>query len=177
MTIAVSQPRDGEFSPAHARYIERIGPIADAAGLLEGQSNRLVRQVAALTDEQGEYRYADGKWSIKEVLGHVADTERVFAYRLLRIARGDETPLPGFDENTYVPAAQCARRTMADIIEEWIAVRSATVALVRGLPPEAWGRRGTASGMPLSARAALYVLLGHVDHHQRLLEDRYGIAP
>jgi hypothetical protein len=106
----------------------------------------------------------------------MADAERIFAYRLLRIGRADATPLPGFEENDYVPAGKFDARALADILEEWIAVRTATIALVRGLPPEAWTRSGEANGRPISARAILYVMLGHIDHHARILEERYRIA-
>jgi uncharacterized damage-inducible protein DinB len=174
--IAVARPETGEFAPYYAQYIGDAPPLEDAVGRLNLQGNRLVRQLAALSDEQADYRYADGKWSVKEVVGHVSDAERIFAYRLLRIARGDETPLPGFDENDYVPAGKFGARAMADVLEEWIAVRSATTALVRGVPSDAWTRRGVANGQPVSARALLYIMLGHIDHHARLLEERYGIA-
>lgn len=174
--IAISRPQSDEFAPYYGKYINDAAPIEDAPGLLTMQGNRLVRQLAALSDEQANYRYADGKWSIKEVLGHVSDAERIFAYRLLRIARGDETPLPGFDENDYVPAGKFDARPVADVLEEWIAVRSATTALVRGIPSDAWARRGVANGQPVSARAILYIMLGHIDHHAKLLEERYGIA-
>jgi hypothetical protein len=174
--IAVARPETGEFAPYHVKYIADAPPLEDAVGRLAIQGNGLVRQLAALSEEQANYRYADGKWSVKEVVGHVADAERIFAYRLLRIARGDETPLPGFDENDYVPAAKFDARPMADVLEEWIAVRSATTALVRGVPSDAWSRRGVANGHAVSARAILYIMLGHVDHHAKLLEERYGIA-
>jgi hypothetical protein len=175
-TIAVGRPEAGEFAPFYANYISSIPPIEDAVGLLTMQNNRLVRQLAALSDEQGRFRYADGKWSVKELLGHMTDAERIFSYRLLRIARGDATPLPGFEENDYVPAGHFDARDINDILEEWIAVRTATVALVRGLPPDAWTRRGVANGQPISARAIIYVMLGHIDHHARVLEERYRIA-
>ena len=175
-TIAVARPETGEFAPFYANYIASIPPIEDAVGLLTMQNNRLVRQLAALGDEQANYRYADGKWSIKELLGHMTDAERIFAYRLLRIGRGDATPLPGFEENDYVPAGKFDARAMTDVLEEWIAVRTATIALVRGLPSEAWTRRGVANGNPISARALVYVMLGHIDHHSQVLEERYGVA-
>ena len=174
--IAVSRPEADEFAPFYASYIASVPPIEDATALLTVQSDRLVRQLAALSDEQAEFRYAEGKWSIKELLGHMSDAERIFAYRLLRIGRGDETPLAGFEENDYVPAGTFDRRPLADLLEEWIAARSSTVALVRGLPSDAWTRRGSANGRPVSARALLYVMLGHIDHHQRMLEERYRIA-
>ncbi|MBM3820162.1 MAG: DinB family protein [Acidimicrobiia bacterium] len=174
--IAISRPQSDEFAPYYGKYINDVAPIEDAVGVLTVQSNRLVRQLAALSDAQANFRYAEGKWSVKEVLGHVSDAERIFAYRLLRIARGDGTPMPGFDENEYVPAGKFDARAMADVLEEWIAVRTATTALVRGIPSEAWTRRGVANGQPVSARAILYIMLGHIDHHATMLEERYGIA-
>jgi uncharacterized damage-inducible protein DinB len=174
--IAVARPEAGEFAPYYGTYINTVPPIEDAVGLLTMQNNRLMGQLAALSDEQANYRYADGKWSVKEVLGHLTDAERIFSYRLLRFARGDETPLPGFEENDYVPAGKFDARAMADILEDWIAVRTATIALVRGLPAEAWTRRGLANGQPVSARAILYIMLGHIDHHAGILEERYRIA-
>jgi hypothetical protein len=174
--IAVERPGEGEFAPFYASYIAAVPGISDAVGQLGAQSDQLAAMIAPLSDAQAGYRYAEGKWSIKEVVGHLADAERIFSYRLLRIGRGDATPLPGFDENAYVPAGEFDRRTVSDILEEWIAVRSATACLVGGLPPEAWKRRGMANGKDVSARAILYVMLGHVDHHRRMLEERYGLS-
>jgi hypothetical protein len=107
----------------------------------------------------------------------MCDAERIFAYRLLRIARGDETPLAGFDENAYVPAGGFESRQLANVIKEWMAVRDATVALVRGLPADAWMRRGTANGNSVTAAALVYIILGHVEHHLRIITERYGVRP
>jgi hypothetical protein len=109
------------------------------------------------------------------VLGHLSDAERVFAYRLLRIARGDETPLAGFDENSYVPAGVFDKRQLNSLIREWMTVRDATIALVRGLPADVWTRRGSANGHNVTAPALVYIILGHVEHHLRILRDRYGV--
>ena len=174
--IEVERPGEGEFAPFYAAYIAAVAPVTDAVGQLNAQSNQVAVTLAPLSDAQAEYRYAEGKWSVKELLGHLCDAERIFAYRLLRIARADSTPLSGFDEKAYIPAGQFARRPLADMLEEWIAVRSATTALVRGLPPDAWTRRGMANGRDISARAILYVVLGHVEHHRRILEERYRLS-
>ena len=122
-----------------------------------------------------DFRYAAGTWSVKELLGHMADAERVFAYRLLRIGRGDATPLAGFDEEPWVRAARYDRRSPAEVLADWTAVREATMTLVAGLPDEAWDRRGTANGAGITARALLYVIVGHAEHHVAVLADRYGI--
>ena len=112
---------------------------------------------------------------MKEIVGHLSDVERIMAYRALRIARGDTTPLSGFDENAYVPFANSDDRELDELVEEWVAVRQATLALFRTLPPEAWSRRGTANGKPLSARAVAYIIAGHERHHLETLRDRYGL--
>jgi hypothetical protein len=105
----------------------------------------------------------------------LSDAERIFAYRLLRIGRGDDTPLAGFDENTYVPAGSFDRRSLPEVLDEWVAVRNATVALVRAMPSEAWGRRGRANDRVISTRALVYIMLGHVEHHLAILAERYGV--
>ncbi len=174
--IHVTRPRPGEFAAGLAGYIARAPEVSDAAGQLQMQCDALVAFLAPLSNEQSEYRYGPDKWSIKELLGHLCDSERIFAYRLLRIGRGDETPLSGFDENTYATTAQTGHRGFADVLEEWIAVRSATQALVRGLPADAWPRRGVSNGHPITAAALLYIILGHVDHHRTILEERYGVG-
>ena len=150
--------------------------VSAPADELVAQRTRLLDFLSPLTDEQAGYRYAAGKWSVKEMIGHLADAERIFAYRLLRIGRGDDTPLPGFEENDYVRAAGSDRRRIRDLLDEWAAARDATAALVRGLPPEAWECRGTANGAVISARALVYIILGHVEHHRSILEERYGLA-
>jgi len=129
-----------------------------------------------VSDKDALKRYAPGKWSVKEVAGHLADTERIMAYRALRIARGDETPLPGFDENAYVPPAKFDARPLVDLIGDLFTVRAATVALFRTFDADAWRRRGTASGKPISVRALGYMIPGHERHHVEILKTRYGLA-
>jgi hypothetical protein len=119
---------------------------------------------------------AEGKWTIKEVIGHLLDTERVFAYRLLRISRGDATELPGFDENSYVPEGHFNRRGIAGLVSEFRLQRASTLALVNGIPPSAWTRHGTANGFRTSARALVYVILGHTAHHFEILRRRYHLS-
>jgi len=173
--IGIARPAADEYAPFYGSYVARVPDIDDAISTLARQQDRFGRTLSLLSDEDAGHRYAPGKWSVKELLGHVVDVERVFAYRLLRIARADATPLPGFDENAYVPAARFDARQLADLLGEWSAVRAASIVLVRGIPADAWNRAGTANGQPISARALLYVMLGHVEHHLNVLHTRYGV--
>jgi hypothetical protein len=173
--IAVARPGADEYAPFYADYIAHVPDADDAIRTLTRQEDRVERVLSPLDDGHGGHRYAPGKWSVKELLGHVLDAERIFAYRLLRIARGDTTPLPGFDENAYVPAAQSDTRPLAELLREWHAVRTATIALVRGIPAGAWTSRGSANGYDTTARALLYIILGHVEHHLNVLHTRYGV--
>ena len=175
-SIRVTRPNADEHAPMYGPYIARVSDIDDARRALAIQQEQVVRIFEPLGDHDAEYRYLADKWSIKEMVGHLSDAERVFAYRLLRVGRGDATPLPGFDENAYVPASRAHQRRIADLVDEWRAVRITTIALVRGLPADAWMRRGTANNHPISARALLYIVLGHVDHHLGVLTERYGLA-
>ena len=173
--IAISRPSADEYAPAFGGYIARVTDVSDAVKALAAQKDRFARSVAPMTEKEAGYRYAVDKWSVKELVGHVCDGERIFSYRMLRIGRGDTTPLPGFEENDYVVAARSDERRLADLLDEWQAVRSATSALVRALPSEAWANRGTSNGHPISARALLYIILGHADHHLNVLHTRYGV--
>jgi len=124
-------------------------------------------------EKDGDLRYAPDKWNAKEVLGHVCDTERIFAYRALRIARGDETPIEGFEQDDYVKNGPFANAPMAEIVEDYIAVRRATLTLLRNLEEAAWTRRGTANKNAVSVRALAYTIAGHEVHHRRILEEKY----
>jgi hypothetical protein len=169
---AFDRPSADEHSPYYARYIDRV-PDGD---LLEYMQRQLVEAAAflrAIPAELQEHRYAEGKWSVKEVIGHISDTERIFSYRALRFARADQTPLPGYDENTYVPAANFGARDFASLVDEWVHVRHATLALFRGLDADAVLRRGKANDAEVSVRALAWILAGHVDHHEAILRERY----
>jgi hypothetical protein len=174
--IAVTRPGADEYGPSFAGYVSRVADIADARRMLAMQQEQIARLLQPLDDASAEYRYLPEKWSIKELLGHLCDGERIFAYRLLRIGRGDVTPLPGFEENDYARTAGSNARRIADLVDEWNAVRRATITLVTGMPPTAWANRGTSSNHTMSARALLYIILGHVDHHLGVLTERYGLA-
>lgn len=169
----IALPAADEHVPYYGKYIALVGP--DSLAALEAQARSTAALLAATSEEQGNHRYAEGKWSVKEVIGHLADGERVFAYRALRIARADTTELPGFDENTYVPAGKFDRRPLADIAAEFAAVRAATLALVRSFDEEALARRGSANNSPVSVRALVAIIAGHELHHVKLLRERYGL--
>jgi hypothetical protein len=143
--------------------------------VLASQLDQVVARLNHVPESRGDYRYASEKWSIKEVVGHLSDTERVFAYRALRIGRGDTTPLSSFDDQSYVAELRAGNRTLADMAGEWGDVRRATLALFRHLPAAAWHRRGVASAQPISVRALAYVIAGHARHHLEILETRYTV--
>lgn len=176
MTTPISAPGADEFAPYYAGYIARLAHV-DPVAEISAQRDRMRAFLSALTDEQAMHRYAPGKWSVKELVNHLTDAERVFAYRLMRVGRGDATPLPGFEENDYARAAESDRRPWPDLVDEWLAVREATIRLVSGMPPDAWLRRGVANNAPVSARALLFIILGHTDHHRGVLVERYGLSP
>ncbi len=171
----IALPAADEYAPYYGRYIGLLPPD-DVLETLEAQAASTAALLAATAEGRGTFRYADGKWSVKEVVGHVTDAERVFACRALRFGRADTTALPGFDENLYVPAGRFDRRTLADLAAELAAVRAATLALFRGFDDEALLRRGTASGHGVSVRGLAAIIAGHERHHVGLLRERYGLA-
>ncbi|HEV2642530.1 MAG TPA: DinB family protein [Candidatus Elarobacter sp.] len=171
-----ARPEASEYNPYYGAYVSAV-PEGDLLSTLERQGAELDALLAPLDDARALSRYAPGKWSIKEVLGHISDTERVFAYRLLRIARGDTTPLASFDQDVYVPAARSDARALNDLREELRAVRAATLALAKSLDDDAWLRSGTASEKPVSARALGYIIAGHMAHHTKILRERYLAVP
>ncbi len=171
----IELPSAKEYAPAFARYVSRVTTVGDPVEDLTAQRARVMSRLSPLTDEQARFRYAPDKWSIKELVNHLSDCERVFAYRMLRIGRGDSTALPGFEENDYAHAAQSDRRAFRDVLDEWSSVRAATATLAVSLPEAQWINIGTANDAPMSARALLYVILGHTEHHLAVLADRYGV--
>ena len=172
MTTTIPRPDTGEYAPYFGTYISQV-PDGDVMTLLERQIGETDAMLRNLTEAQAGTRYAEGKWSIREVIGHLADAERVFCYRALSFARGDTQPLPGFDENAYVPAANFDARTLDSLAGEFTAVRRATVAFLETLDADAALRRGTANNLELSARAIAYIIAGHERHHVKILRERY----
>ncbi len=175
MSESIPATAPDEYAPYYARYVSHVAG-RDVSAILDSQPAELRELIEPLTEEDGGARYEPGKWSVKEVLGHIADTERVMSYRLLRVARGDATPLPGFDQDPYVAAARSDTRTLASLLSELEAVRAATLTLARSLGEEAWARRGTASGQAVSARALAHIVAGHWAHHVQILRERYGLG-
>ena len=167
------RPSPGEYAGAFSEYVGRVAKEEDVLAVLAGQLDLVLAWLEAQGEDRGDYRYASGKWSIKEVVGHLSDTERVWAYRALRVGRGDATPLPGFDDQSYVAEVGAGELSLASLAAEWGDVRRATLSLFRNLPPVAWERRGTASDNPISVRALPYIIAGHVRHHVAVLEERY----
>lgn len=168
----LTRPQQGEYAVYFTPYIQSV-PEGDVLAYLEKQVDEVIALLGGISEEEGAYRYAEGKWSLKEVLGHVSDTERIMSYRLLRIARGDTTPLPGFSENDFVSHANFDHATVNELLQDFAAVRIATLSLVRKLDDEAWSRVGTFSDNPASARAVAYVIAGHATHHLNIIKDRY----
>jgi uncharacterized damage-inducible protein DinB len=173
--LSVPRPGPDESAPYYHGYIDTV-PGQQIGEYLTAQLREVERLLAGIDDAAARFRYAPGKWSVKEVLGHLCDAERIFAYRLLRIGRADTTPLPGFDENAYVPPAEFDARPLPELLREFQAVRASTIALVDGLPSVAWERRGQASGKAVSSRALVYIMVGHVTHHLTVLRDRYRLS-
>lgn len=170
--LAISRPQSGEYDPYYHRYISLV-PGDDILTALDDQRRQTVTLLCGKDDRDGDFRYAPGKWSAKEVLGHLCDSERVFAYRALRISRGDLTPMEGFEQDDYVRNGPFAQRTLSDQIEDYIAIRRATLSLLRNLDEAAWARRGVANKNEVTVRALAYIIAGHELHHRRILEEKY----
>ncbi|HEX7191173.1 MAG TPA: DinB family protein [Thermoanaerobaculia bacterium] len=170
-----SRPQSDEYPEFFGAYINSV-PDGDIASILESQGRATQKLLSSIDEERAAHRYAPGKWSIKQLVGHVTDAERVFAYRLVAIARGEKQSLPGFEENDYVDNANFDERSLAELAEGLAATRSATLALARTLSDEAWDRRGVANGNAISARAIAWGIAGHERHHLGILRERYGVA-
>jgi uncharacterized damage-inducible protein DinB len=168
----MQRPDPSEHAPYFSRYIDLV-PEEDVVTALAAQGDETQKLLASLDEERAAYRYAPDKWSIKGVIGHVVDSERIFAYRLLAVARGDETPLPGFDEKEYAKHANFDRRSLRNLAEELDALRRANLLLMRNLSDDDWNRRGVANNNATSARALAYTMLGHERHHLKVLRERY----
>ncbi|HVX41326.1 MAG TPA: DinB family protein [Gemmatimonadaceae bacterium] len=171
-TQLMERPAADEHAPYYERYVAKV-PSGDLISLLREQVMDTTALLRGVSAERANYAYAPGKWSIKEVVGHMADTERVMAYRALRISRGDTTPLASFDENLFVANSNFASRTLDDLLEEFQVVRASTVHMARQLDERMLALRGTASANPVTVRALLYIIAGHERHHTALLRERY----
>ena len=171
--LAAPPPDDGaEYLPYYGRYIALV-PAGDLLATLDAQLADTVAVVDAIGEARAGHRYAPGKWSVRQLLGHAVDTERIFTYRALAAARGEPGSLPAFDENLYAEQAGSDARSLGSLLGEWAAVRRATLAFFRNLDSRALGRRVVANGAPMSARAAAWIIAGHELHHREVLRARY----
>ena len=172
--LHVSKPNASEHATYFSRYVDLV-PDGEILATLPTQFSTTLVKLRGVSDADSLKRYAEGKWSVREVVGHMIDTERIFAYRALCIARNDQTNLPGFEQDDYIPAAQFDRRPWNDLLEEWEAVRYSNMLMFRGLNAEAWPRQGVSNGNAMSTRAAAYIIAGHELHHMNVLREKYGI--
>jgi uncharacterized damage-inducible protein DinB len=169
---ALARPPASEYAPYYGKYIALV-PEGDIVATLQRQLETTLAVLRGIDEADAGKRYAEGKWSIKEVVGHLIDSERVFAYRALRFARNDQTPLAGFEQDDYVVAADFDARTLADLAEEFEQVRRATIHLFKSLSADAWSRTGKANDNEVSVRALAYITAGHEAHHVQVLRTRY----
>ena len=168
------RPSTLDYPPFYDTYV-RLVPEQDLKAALETSLKELESDLARIPADKGGYAYGEGKWTVNGVVRHATDTERVFAYRALCIARGERQPLPGFDENAYAEAAKSDTRGLPESIEEMLTVRRSTVMLFKGFSPEALASKGVVDGRPVTVLAIGYMIIGHWRHHASVLRGRYGI--
>jgi hypothetical protein len=171
--MKLTPPTPEEFSPFYADYIQRAHDLVDVLGVLPMQIDALNSMLGKLTDEQACFRFGPEEWSIKEVMGHLNDVERVFSYRLLRVSRNDKAPIPGFEQDDFVREAGFDEHPLKDLLQEFEFLRRANMLMINNMSEEATQRIGTASNNPVSARALIYMLVGHVDHHVASFQQNY----
>jgi len=171
-----TRPRPNEYDAFFEPYVSRV-PERDVLAALERQPAELAAALATVTPERERHRYAPGKWSVREVVGHMLDAERIFGYRALCIARGEKASLPSFEENDYAASAGHDLRPLASLLEELASLRASHVLMVRHLDDRAWERVGTANDVPVTPRALAYILVGHMRHHAAVLREKYGVGP
>ena len=171
----MERPTDTEYASFYARYVALV-PETDILAVLDSQVGEIRRLAGSLPAEREGYRYAEGKWSIRQVLGHLVDAERVFGYRAFCFSRGEQAALPSFDENEYVAGARSDATPLVELVDELALVRRSNLVVLRRLVPAEWARVGTASGKPVSVRALAWVMAGHPRHHLGVLKERYGVA-
>jgi len=170
----MNRPAPTDYAPPHASYVDLVAE-EDILGAMQQQSSETQKLLASLDETRAAYRYAAEKWSIKEVIGHIVDAERIMGYRALCVARGDSQPLPGFDEGAYVANAGFDAWKLGDLAEEYALVRRSNIVFFKNLAPEAWDRRGTANNFPVSVRGVAYVIVGHERHHLNVLREKYAL--
>jgi hypothetical protein len=168
----MNRPESNEYDPYYERYISLV-ENRDIIDALASQPTQLQDLVTGLPEDKGRFAYDEGKWSIKDVLSHLIDGERMFAYRLFRVSRGDATPIEGFEQDGYIENAHANSRSFADLLDEFSLLRRANLMLIKNLTDEGWMRVGTANNARISARALIYIMAGHIDHHLRILREKY----
>ena len=171
-TAATARPEKSEYPIYCEGYVSRV-PDGDIVGTLGKQLDETLALIHGIPETRGGFRYAEGKWSIKELIGHVIDSERVFAYRALRFGRGDATPLSGFEQDDFVRGADFDKRSLSDLASEYEHVRRATISLFANLDEAAWNRRGAANNNEVSVRGLAFIVAGHERHHIEILRTRY----
>ena len=170
--MGLHRPQPSEYGEAYAHYLG-AAPEGDLLAVLQAQAAEVAALFDTLAEAQGAYRYAPGKWSLKDLLQHLSDAERIFAYRILRLGRGDATPLPGFEEDDYAASAKADAHDLAALLADFLAAREATLALCRSLPEAAWNFKGTTSGKQITTRCIPYIIHGHAAHHLAVIRERY----
>ena len=171
----MNRPETTEYDAYYERYVSLIGADEDVVAALEKQPSELKNLFANIDEERGTYAYEDGKWTLKEVISHLIDGERIFGYRVLRISRGDETPIEGFEQDGYIENSNANNRCFAELLDEFELQRRANSLLIKNLYNEAAARMGTASDLPISVRGLVYIMAGHVRHHQFIFKEKYAI--
>jgi uncharacterized damage-inducible protein DinB len=169
----MKRPEAGEYDPYYDGYISQVSDGEDLLAVMESQPADLRSLFKQFPEERGTHAYADGKWTVKEVLSHIIDAERMFAYRTLRVSRNDKTPIEGFDQDPYIENCDANARSISDLLEEFDLQRRSNMILFRNMSDEAAARMGTANNVPVSARALVHMMAGHVRHHQNILKERY----
>src|SRR5262245_27305873 len=172
MTAAIQRPEKSEYAPYYETYVSLV-PSDEIVGTLKKQSEQMLAFIKSIPESRGSFRYEEGKWSIKEVIGHLIDGERVFAYRALRFARHDNTPLSVFEQDDFIRGGSFDSRTLSDLAEEYEAVRRSTICLFGSLTQNAWSSFGNANNDEVSVRALAFIIAGHERHHSEVLRSRY----
>lgn len=170
----LAPPRADDYAPFYSGYVHRV-IHGDVLATLQSQEQTVAARFGAIPADRERFRYATGKWSLRQVLGHLADAERIFGGRALALARGEQQALPGFDENAYVAAAPFEEVPLADLLAEFLLVRRSHSLLLSHLTPADWDRRGTVNGQAMALRAMPFIMAGHVHHHLEILAARYGV--
>ena len=174
MTAAAitKRPDNTEYAESYEGYVSKV-PAGNIVGMLTQQLTETLALIGSIPDARHDWRYEEGKWSVKELIGHVIDSERIFAYRALRFGRGDRTELPGYEQDDYVNGAKFSERSLSDLAEEYEHVRRSTISLFSSFDEEAWSRRGSANNNEVSVLALAYIIAGHERHHIEILKTRY----